>query len=141
MLVGNAGILVTKVLYTKESDAKHFIIVDAGMNDLARPSLYGSYHGVCPVVQQPRPLVNASLVGPICEIRGFPGQGPADAGLSAGGAGGGDERRGLRLFHEFQLQRPAPGGRNLGAGSTNFMLSENGRLTANLPGGSLSRSF
>ncbi len=71
VLVGNAGILVTKVLYTKESEAKHFIIVDAGMNDLARPSLYGSYHGVCPVVQQPRPLVKASLVGPICESGDF----------------------------------------------------------------------
>ena len=71
VLVGNAGILVTKVLYTKESDAKHFIIVDAGMNDLARPSLYGSYHGICPVVQEPRPLVTASLVGPICESGDF----------------------------------------------------------------------
>ena len=71
VLVGNAGILVTKVLYTKESEAKHFIIVDAGMNDLARPSLYGSYHGICPVVQQPRPLVTASLVGPICESGDF----------------------------------------------------------------------
>ena len=64
VLVGNAGILVTKVLYTKESEAKHFIIVDAGMNDLARPSLYGSYHGVCPVVQQPRPLVTPPWWGP-----------------------------------------------------------------------------
>ncbi len=71
VLVGNAGILVTKVLYTKESEAKHFIIADAGMNDLARPSLYGSYHGVCPVVQRPRPLVTASLVGPICESGDF----------------------------------------------------------------------
>jgi diaminopimelate decarboxylase len=71
VLVGNAGILVTKVLYTKESDTKHFIIVDAGMNDLARPSLYGSYHGICPVAQQSRPLVTASLVGPICESGDF----------------------------------------------------------------------
>ena len=71
VLVGNAGILVTKVLYTKQSEAKHFIIIDAGMNDLARPSLYGSYHGVCPVVQQSRPLVTASLVGPICESGDF----------------------------------------------------------------------
>jgi diaminopimelate decarboxylase len=71
VLVGNAGILVTKVLYTKKSEAKHFIIIDAGMNDLARPSLYGSYHGICPVVQQPRPMVTASLVGPICESGDF----------------------------------------------------------------------
>jgi diaminopimelate decarboxylase len=71
VLVGNAGILVTKVLYTKRSEAKHFIIVDAGMNDLARPSLYGSYHGLWPVVEGPRPQVKASMVGPICESGDF----------------------------------------------------------------------
>ena len=71
VLVGNAGILVTKVLYTKESGVKHFIIVDAGMNDLARPSLYGSYHGVWPVAKGSRPRVKASLVGPICESGDF----------------------------------------------------------------------
>ncbi len=71
VLVGNAGILVTKVLYTKESGAKHFIIVDAGMNDLARPSLYGSYHGIWAVQKSSRPRVNASLVGPICESGDF----------------------------------------------------------------------
>jgi diaminopimelate decarboxylase len=71
VLVGNAGILVTRVLYTKKSDAKHFIIVDAGMNDLARPSLYGSYHGLWPVVEGPRPQIKASMVGPICESGDF----------------------------------------------------------------------
>jgi len=71
VLVGNAGILVTKVLYTKTGDAKHFIIVDAGMNDLARPSLYGSYHGLWPVVEGARPQVKASIVGPICETGDF----------------------------------------------------------------------
>jgi len=71
VLVGNAGILVTRVLYTKEGEGKHFIIVDAGMNDLARPSLYGSYHALRPVVERPRPQVKASLVGPICESGDF----------------------------------------------------------------------
>jgi diaminopimelate decarboxylase len=71
VLVGNAGILVTRVFYTKDSDAKHFIVVDAGMNDLARPSLYGSYHALWPVVQAPRREVTASLVGPICESGDF----------------------------------------------------------------------
>ncbi|MCL6622265.1 MAG: diaminopimelate decarboxylase [Syntrophobacterales bacterium] len=71
VLVGNAGILVTRVLYTKYSDARHFIIVDAGMNDLARPSLYGSYHAVWPVVEADRPEVTASVVGPICESGDF----------------------------------------------------------------------
>ncbi len=71
VLVGNAGILVTQVNYTKDTEAKHFIIVDAGMNDLARPSLYGSYHAVWPVVEKDRPEVIASLVGPICESGDF----------------------------------------------------------------------
>jgi diaminopimelate decarboxylase len=71
VLVGNAGILVTRVLYTKASEAKRFIIVDAGMNDLARPSLYGSYHALWPVTAGPRRQVKASLVGPICESGDF----------------------------------------------------------------------
>ncbi len=71
VLVGNAGILVTRVLYTKAGEARHFIIVDAGMNDLARPSLYGSYHAIQPVMEAPRPQVKASLVGPICESGDF----------------------------------------------------------------------
>ena len=71
VLVWNAGILVTKVLYTKVGDGKHFIIVDAGMNDLARPSLYGSFHGLWPVLEGPRPQVKASMVGPICESGDF----------------------------------------------------------------------
>jgi diaminopimelate decarboxylase len=71
VLVGNAGVLVTKVLYTKTADAKHFIIVDAGMNDLARPSLYGSYHGLWPLTEAERPEVSASMVGPICESGDF----------------------------------------------------------------------
>ncbi len=71
MLVGNAGILVTRVLFTKETPEKHFIIVDAGMNDLARPSLYGSYHGIQPVRQVERREIKASLVGPICESGDF----------------------------------------------------------------------
>jgi diaminopimelate decarboxylase len=96
VLVGNAGILVTRVLYTKESDAKHFIVVDAGMNDLARPSLYGSYHALWPVVERPRPLIKASLVGPICESGDFlakdrkmPALGPQElvAVMSAGAYG------------------------------------------------------
>ncbi|MEJ5331100.1 MAG: diaminopimelate decarboxylase [Desulfobaccales bacterium] len=71
VLVGNAGILVTQVLYTKYTDAKHFIIVDAAMNDLARPSLYGSYHAVWPVREADRPELTASVVGPICESGDF----------------------------------------------------------------------
>jgi diaminopimelate decarboxylase len=71
VLVGNAGVLVTRVLYTKATESKHFIIVDAGMNDLARPSLYDSYHGLWPLTEAPRSQVQASIVGPICETGDF----------------------------------------------------------------------
>ncbi|MFA4916952.1 MAG: diaminopimelate decarboxylase [Syntrophales bacterium] len=67
VIVGNAGILVTKVLYTKSNEDKNFIIVDAGMNDLIRPALYGSYHHIQPVVQREREKIMADVVGPICE--------------------------------------------------------------------------
>lgn len=70
-IVGNAGILVTKVLYTKETGPKNFIIVDAGMNDLIRPSLYGSYHEILPVTPDKRQKIVADIVGPICESGDF----------------------------------------------------------------------
>ncbi len=71
VIMGNAGILVTQVLYTKMAHDKGFIIVDAGMNDLIRPSLYGSYHGIQPVKMAGRKKVQADIVGPICETGDF----------------------------------------------------------------------
>lgn len=71
VIIGNAGVLVTKTLYTKATEAKKFIIVDAGMNDLIRPSLYGSYHGIEPVRKRGREKVRADIVGPICESGDF----------------------------------------------------------------------
>jgi diaminopimelate decarboxylase len=71
VLVGNAGILVTKVLYTKQSGEKNFIVVDAGMNDLIRPSLYGSYQGIQPVRKRGGKKIAADIVGPICESGDF----------------------------------------------------------------------
>jgi diaminopimelate decarboxylase len=71
VIVGNAGILVTRVLYTKENDGKRFIIVDAGMNDLVRPSLYGSFHKIQPVIRRQREEITADVVGPICESGDF----------------------------------------------------------------------
>lgn len=67
VIVGNAGMLVSEVLYTKESGEKNFVIVDAGMNDLIRPSLYGSYHAIQPVVEKTDERFDADIVGPICE--------------------------------------------------------------------------
>jgi len=72
VLVGNAGILVTRVLYTKQSPVKNFVVVDAGMNDLARPSLYGSYHAIWRVHRvSGRDDVTVDVVGPICESGDF----------------------------------------------------------------------
>ena len=71
VIVGNAGALITKVLYTKTSHEKNFFVVDAGMNDLMRPSLYGAYHGIEPVKQTHGEKVKADIVGPICESGDF----------------------------------------------------------------------
>ncbi|MFN3478756.1 MAG: diaminopimelate decarboxylase family protein, partial [Thermodesulfovibrionales bacterium] len=70
-IVGNAGILVTKVLYLKKGEEKEFVIVDAGMNDLIRPALYGSYHHIQPVKKGKRKSIVADVVGPICESSDF----------------------------------------------------------------------
>jgi diaminopimelate decarboxylase len=69
-IVGEAGILLTKVLYTKRNGAKHFIIADGAMNDLIRPSLYEAYHRVL-AVKESTPLRPADLVGPVCESGDF----------------------------------------------------------------------
>jgi len=71
VIVGNAGILVTRVLYTKEGGEKNFVIVDAAMNDLIRPSLYGSYQRVQPVHRKDRIETTVDVVGPICESGDF----------------------------------------------------------------------
>lgn len=71
VLVGNACILVAKVLYTKSSGDKNFIVVNAAMNDLMRPSLYGSFHGIQAVKTSGGEKVKADIVGPICESGDF----------------------------------------------------------------------
>jgi len=71
VIAGNAGILVTKVIYTKTTPSKHFVIVDAAMNDLVRPSLYGSFHRIAEVVERGREMIDVDVVGPICESGDF----------------------------------------------------------------------
>lgn len=69
VLVGNAGILVTKVIYVKRGEGRTFVIVDAAMNDLIRPTLYDAYHGIVPVAKPSADAMMepADLVGPVCE--------------------------------------------------------------------------
>ena len=71
VIVGNAGVMVTRVLYRKEAGKKTFIIVDAGMNDLIRPALYGAYHDIKPLMARNGPTEKADVVGPICESSDF----------------------------------------------------------------------
>jgi diaminopimelate decarboxylase len=70
-IVGEAGVLLTRVLYRKCSQAKEFIVVDAAMNDLIRPSLYQSHHEIAPVRKAARGKILADVVGPICESGDF----------------------------------------------------------------------
>jgi len=71
VIVGNAGILVTRVLYRKSAQVKEFVITDAGMNDLMRPSLYKAFHAIQPVVKTDQASIEADVVGPICESGDF----------------------------------------------------------------------
>lgn len=95
-MVGNAGVLVTEVLYVKKTGKKTFVIVDAAMNDLIRPAFYESYHQIVPLKKRAGKIISTDLVGPICESgdyfakdRPLPAQKPGDrlALLSAGAYG------------------------------------------------------
>ena len=70
-MVGNAGVLVTRVLYLKRTEAKNFVVVDGAMNDLIRPSLYGAFQGLRPVDRREAEPMTADVVGPICESGDF----------------------------------------------------------------------
>ncbi len=113
VIVGNAGILVTKVEYVKEG-AKTFVIVDAAMNDLIRPTLYEAHHDIQPVVHSNLPQITADVVGPVCETGDFLAQDRKMAGvkegdllsvMSAGAYGAGDG---------LELQLPPAGARSAG---------------------------
>ncbi|RLJ71383.1 diaminopimelate decarboxylase [Hydrogenivirga caldilitoris] len=70
-ITGNAGLLISQVQFLKDKEIKHFIIVDAGMNDLVRPAIYDAYHHVVPVESKGREHIIADIVGPICETGDF----------------------------------------------------------------------
>jgi diaminopimelate decarboxylase len=110
VIVGNAGILVTRVLYTKENDGKRFVIVDAGMNDLIRPSLYGAFHQIQPVLRRAREEITADVVGPICESGDFLAKG-----------------RPLPAFERGELMAV------MGAGAYGFTMSSNYNSRPRIP--------
>jgi len=70
-IVGNGGILITQVQFLKDKGHKHFVIVDAGMNDLIRPAIYSAYHHIVPVVERNSKYIKTDVVGPICETGDF----------------------------------------------------------------------
>lgn len=102
VIVGNAGILITEVLYLKETEEKKFVIVDGAMNDLIRPALYGSYQAIRPVVERQEEKIVADVVGPICESGDF-------------------------FAKDRELQRPQPGDllAVMSAGAYGFTMSSN----------------
>lgn len=83
-LVGSAGLLLTRVLYRKHSGGKEFVVVDAGMNDLVRPSHYQAYHEIVELVEHGRPEARADVVGPVCETGDFLALDRPLPGLEAG---------------------------------------------------------
>ena len=102
VIVGNAGILITEVLYLKETEEKKFVIVDGAMNDLIRPALYGSYQAIRPVVERQEEKIVADVVGPICESGDF-------------------------FAKDREIQRPQPGDllAVMSAGAYGFTMSSN----------------
>jgi diaminopimelate decarboxylase len=73
-IIGPAGVLITSVVYRKENDGKRFLVVDAAMNDLIRPALYGAYHEIVPVTLSAGPAAKSEvtdIVGPVCETGDF----------------------------------------------------------------------
>ena len=85
MIVGNAGILVSRVIYVKDGDEKHFVIQDAAMNDLIRPTLYDAYHEIIPVEEAvTNSTMLADVVGPVCETGDYLAKGRKLPKLEAG---------------------------------------------------------
>ena len=119
-IAGNAGIMLTRVLYRKKGGEKNFVIVDAGMNDLIRPTLYESYHHIWPVKPgaenvppgkwsrnfEPKNGEIVDVVGPICESGDYLAKAPPAADDQARRSARGLHRRRLWLCDEQQLQQP-----------------------------------
>jgi diaminopimelate decarboxylase len=83
-IVGPAGVLLTRVLYRKKNGPKEFVVVDAAMNDLIRPSLYHAHHEIVPVRKNALPQITADVVGPICESGDFLARGRQMANVMPG---------------------------------------------------------
>ncbi len=117
LIVGNAGILLTRVIYVKRGEAKTFVIVDAAMNDLVRPTLYDAHHDIWPVVEPDgaAPRVTADVVGPVCESGDFLALDRDMVGAASGRPLGDHVGRRLRRRAGRHLQHPRAGAGSAGA--------------------------
>ena len=115
-IVAQAGALLTRVLFVKKNGSKTFVITDAGMNDLIRPSLYHAHHEILPV-KQPRAAaasMTADIVGPVCESGDFFARDRVLAGGEARRSGSASRRRSLRHEPHQQLQHASASGGSAG---------------------------
>ena len=117
LISGNAGILVSKVIYVKNGEGRDFLILDAAMNDLVRPSMYGAHHDIVPVAEPPvgRPDAGIRRGRPGLRDRRHLRQGPRPAAGGRGRPGRLPLRRGLRCGDGVGIQHPAPDPRGAGA--------------------------
>ncbi len=119
VIVGNAGVLVARVLYVKEGVTRRFVILDAAMNDLMRPALYDAWHEIVPLAA-PAPgarRLPADVVGPVCETGDSFAAARDLPPLGSGRSGGAPVGRRLWRGDEFGLQYPPAGARGAGAGA------------------------
>ena len=116
LIVGNAGILVIRVLFVKHGEAKNFVVVDGAMNDLIRPTLYDAYHEIWPVNEPASSAkrIRADVVGPVCESGDFLGKDQGYAGAQAGRIAGRHDRRRLWRGAGRHLQYPRAGAGSAG---------------------------
>ena len=101
-------------MYRKKTGEKEFVIVDAAMNDLIRPALYGAYHEILPVRQNNNRRIRADVVGPVCETGDFLARDRDMPDVMPGDLLAISHRRRLRICAGLQLQRPPPPGRSAG---------------------------
>ena len=106
-LVGASGVLLTRVLFRKHSGGKEFVIVDAGMNDLERPSRYQAYHAIVPVSRRDGAPLVADVVGPVCETGDFFALDRDVAPVEPGRPRRHPVRRGVWLRDGLELQHEA----------------------------------
>ena len=118
MIVGNAGILVTRVIYVKHGDAKNFVIIDAAMNDLIRPTLYEAHHDILPVREAAKGAhtIVADVVGPVCETGDYLALDRTMPEAEVRRSAGDHDRGRLRRGAVRHLQHPRAGAGSAGQG-------------------------